>query len=40
MQAVESWGVEMSKSADGRTSLYMRDFGNGLKTFTFVFWVP
>lgn len=40
VQTVESWGTVLSQAADGRSSLYVRDFGNGLKTFTFVFWVP
>ncbi|MEK7628272.1 MAG: hypothetical protein AAB421_02545 [Patescibacteria group bacterium] len=34
------WGREIKKSKDGRVSLFMRDFGNGKKAFTHVFWVP
>lgn len=33
-----TWGKELHKSSDGRTSLYARDFGNGQKIFTFVVW--
>ncbi len=33
-----TWGKELRKSKDGRTSLYERDFGKGHKVFTFVFW--
>lgn len=32
------WGKEIRRSKDGRTSLHERDFGNGDKVFTFVFW--
>ena len=38
VHAVESWGAKVSESADGRTALYVRDFGNGFQIFTFVFW--
>jgi hypothetical protein len=38
MHAVENWGEKVHESADGRSALYMRDFGNGYKIFTFVFW--
>jgi len=34
-----TWGREISRSRDGRASLYERDFGNGEKKFTHVFWV-
>jgi len=33
-----TWGRETHRSADGRASLYERDFGNGEKVFTHVFW--
>lgn len=32
------WGKVVKKSADGRPSLYVRDFGRGHKVFTFVIW--
>lgn len=38
MHAVENWGTKVRESADGRSALYERDFGNGYKIFTFVFW--
>ncbi len=34
----KNWGKEIRKSADGRASLHEKDFGNGRKLFTFVFW--
>lgn len=34
-----SWGREIHTSADGHASLYERDFGNGRKLFTHVYWV-
>lgn len=36
--AQENWGEVISVSANGRESLYMRDFGNGYRIFTFVIW--
>lgn len=33
-----AWGREIRQSANKRVSLYERDFGNGRKVFTFVFW--
>lgn len=47
----EQWGAEVRRSADGRTSLYVLDFGamqggdddhgeDGFKIFTFVTWAP
>lgn len=36
--AQRNWGVLVSESADGRTALYMWDFGKGFKIFTFVFY--
>lgn len=38
VHAVENWGTKVRESADGRSALYVRDFGNGFKIFTFVFW--
>lgn len=32
------WGREILRSAEGRTSLFERDFGEGQKVFTHVFW--
>jgi len=39
VHAVENWGEKVSESADGRSAIYVRDFGNGFKIFTHVFWV-
>jgi hypothetical protein len=36
----KEWGKEIKKSADGGTSLFMRDFGKKGKLFTHVFWLP
>ena len=38
VEAQENWGEKVAESADGRTALYIRDFGNGFKIFTFVIW--
>ena len=38
VHAVENWGEKVHESADGRSALYVRDFGNGFQIFTFVFW--
>jgi len=38
VHAQENWGTKVSESADGRTALFVRDFGDGFKIFTFVFW--
>ncbi len=38
VHAQENWGEKLHDSADGHSSLYVRDFGNGLQVFTFVFW--
>ena len=38
VHAVENWGEKIHESADGRSALYVRDFGNGFKIFTHVFW--
>ena len=33
-----TWGKEIHKSSDGRSSLFERDFGHSEKVFTFVVW--
>lgn len=33
-----TWGKEIKRSADGRASLFEKDFGNGEKVFRHVFW--
>jgi len=38
VHAVENWGTKVRESATGHSALYVRDFGNGFKIFTFVFW--
>lgn len=38
VQAQANWGEKIEGSADGHSDLYVRDFGKGLKIFTFVFW--
>ena len=38
VHAQENWGAKVSESADGRSALYVRDFGNGYKIFTHVLW--
>jgi hypothetical protein len=38
VHAVENWGQKVHESANGRSALYVRDFGNGFKVFTHVFW--
>ena len=35
---IKDLGKELRKSKDGRVSLHMREFNNGDKIFTFVFW--
>jgi len=37
-QDPSAWGREIRTSEDGRASLFERDFGNGRKLFTHVFW--
>ena len=39
VHAVENWGTKVAESANGRSALFVRDFGNGYKIFTHVFWV-
>jgi hypothetical protein len=36
----DDWGTPVRRTADGRTILYVRDLGNGVRRFTFVFPVP
>jgi hypothetical protein len=38
VHAQENWGEKVSESADGRSALFVRDFGNGFRIFTHVFW--
>lgn len=38
VHAQENWGTKVSESANGRSALFVRDFGKGYKIFTFVFW--
>jgi len=38
VHAQENWGTKVHESADGRSAIFVRDFGNGFKIFTFVTW--
>lgn len=38
VHAQENWGEKVHESANGRSALYVRDFGNGNYIFTFVTW--
>jgi hypothetical protein len=38
VHAVENWGAKVRESANGRSAIYVRDFGNGFKIITHVFW--
>ena len=38
VHAQENWGEKARESADSHSSLYVLDFGQGYKVFTFVFW--
>ena len=38
VHAQENWGTKVHESANGRSAIFERDFGNGNKIFTFVFW--
>lgn len=40
LHAQEAWGTKVHESANGRSALFVRDFGNGYKIFTFVVWAP
>lgn len=38
MHAQENWGEKFSESADGRSAIFIRDFGNGFTIVTHVTW--
>jgi hypothetical protein len=38
VHAQQNWGTKVHESANGRTAIFERDFGNGNKIFTFVTW--
>jgi len=38
VHAQENWGEKIHESANGRSALYVRDFGDGNQIFTFVVW--
>jgi hypothetical protein len=38
VHAQENWGTKVHESANGRSAIFVRDFGNGNQIFTFVFW--
>ncbi|HEX5807655.1 MAG TPA: hypothetical protein VFY25_03255 [Anaerolineales bacterium] len=38
VHAQENWGTKVHESANGRSAIFERDFGNGFKVFTFVVW--
>ena len=38
VHAVENWGEKVHESANGRSAVYVRDFGNGFRIITHVFW--
>lgn len=38
IHAQENWGTKVHESADGRSAIFVRDFGKGNQIFTFVFW--
>ena len=38
VHAQENWGEKVQESADGRSAIFMRDFGDGNLIYTFVFW--
>lgn len=40
MHAQENWGEKISESADGRSAIFIRDFGNGFQIVTHVTWAP
>ena len=37
VHAQQNWGTKVHESANGRSAIFERDFGNGNKIFTFVF---
>lgn len=38
VHAQENWGTKVRESANSRSAIFVRDFGNGNQIFTFVFW--
>ncbi len=38
VHAQENWGTKVSESADGRSAIFVRDFGNGFTIITHVTW--
>ena len=38
VHAAENWGEKVHESANGRSAVYIRDFGNGFRIITHVFW--
>ena len=38
VHAQENWGTKVRESANGRSAIFVRDFGDGNQVFTFVFW--
>jgi hypothetical protein len=38
VHAMENWGTRVHQSANGRSAVYVRDFGNGYQIITHVFW--
>jgi hypothetical protein len=38
VHALENWGSKVHESANGRSAIYVRDFGNGFKIITHVIW--
>ena len=38
VHAQENWGTKVRESANGRSAIFVRDFGQGNQIFTFVFW--
>ena len=38
VHALENWGSKVHESADGRSAVFVRDFGRGHQIITFVFW--
>jgi hypothetical protein len=38
VHAQENWGTKVHESANGRSAIFVRDFGDGNQIFTFVFW--
>jgi hypothetical protein len=38
VHALENWGAKVHESANGRSAIFVRDFGKGNLIYTFVFW--